>query len=153
MAAGESLFIIVMCLDCIGMILGTFTLILYKYLQILKRSPGSLIFMQLLILTLLLLEDLIYYIATYQDSPYTFLTMFFYIYSNIAVVNYAICTAFEVLLRIRKSPMGKNYKGRVKLYHIFCNLIAAVYLTVLFMYKRNYAKEAALDFDAKSWAR
>jgi hypothetical protein len=153
MAEGDSLFIIVMCLECVGVILGTFTLILYKYLQILKRPPGSLIFMQLLILTLLLSSDIIYYITYFNSPPHTYITMFLYIYFNIAVVNYANCTAFEVLLRIRKSPMGKNYTSRVKVYHILCHLIAAVYLILLSLFNRDYTKEASLKFDAGKWAR
>lgn len=155
MAEGQSLFIIVMAFDGLGIILGTFTLILYKKLKILKKSPGSLIFMQLLILTLLQFEDLFYYSFPYNESTkaYTIYSIYFYIYGNITIVNYVICTSFEVLLRIRNSPMGKDYRKRAHLYHIFCNLIGVVYMTIVLNFKKDYSTDGSLEFEVDSWIR
>jgi hypothetical protein len=155
MTNSSSILVLLVFLEAIIVMLGSLTFYLYKKLEILHKAPGSLIFTELVLLFLIQIEDLVYLITfhTGLDESYNTYGIFAYLYGNMCCVLYEDCIAIEVLLRLKNSPMGKNYRRRVKLYHVICNLLAMVYVGVLFNYREDIYKHGTLvfEYDKAAW--
>ena len=155
MANTTLFFTLIVFIEVIIIMLGALTLYFYKKLEILYKPPGSLIFTELVLLFLIQIEDLVYLITfhTGLDESYNTYGIFAYLYGNMCCVLYEDCIAIEVLLRLKNSPMGKNYRRRVKLYHVICNLLAMVYVGVLFNYREDIYKHGTLvfEYDKAAW--
>jgi hypothetical protein len=155
MANTTLFFTLIVFIEVIIIMLGALTLYFYKKLEILYKPPGSLIFTELVLLFLLQIEDLVYFITfhTGLDESYNTYGIFIYLYGYMCCVLYEDCIAIEVLLRLKNSPMGKNYRRRVKLYHVICNLLAMVYVGVLFNYRQDIYKHGTLvfEYDKAAW--
>lgn len=153
MTLHNDLFVSLIVVDSIGILVCLLLLFLYLKLQILMKPPGSLIFMQILaILAIRIVEILLEIVFHRPNYPLEYtICVYIYIFSLVTVVNYAICISLEVIRRVRNSPMGKNYRKRVRFYHVYCNLTSLLHVLMLAIYLGNDESMGSMKFDARNW--
>lgn len=153
MSESIGLFITLLVLDSTAILLSILLLILYFKLQVLMRPPGSLILMQILTMLVLRIDEVLFHFIDHDSSHYIYynFSSCLYIYALIVLVSYAISTSLEVIRRFRNSPMGKNYRKRAVLYHIFCHLTALIYTLIVINYSTESKYFQTISFDANKW--
>jgi hypothetical protein len=104
----------------IGLFLSILTLYAYYKLQVLKKPPGRLIFIQLIILLIMQLNDTFDLILSHIRNPNVDCkaTDYISIATHSSCSLYEVCIALEVLIRIKSAPMGQKYNVRRVFYHI-----------------------------------
>lgn len=114
------LIILASCIKSIPIGLNMLTLYAYYKLHILKKPPGELIFIQLLIFLILQVVTLVIFLQVNISGPIAKCGSTVYISSITltACILSEICISFEVFKRVRSAPMGQNYKYRRVLYYL-----------------------------------
>jgi hypothetical protein len=115
---------IIILASCIKSIpIGLNILVLYAYykLHILKKPPGELIFMQLIIFLIMQVNVFINLIQTIisGSSSNCISTDYIPTATYTACILYELCIAFEFFMRVRSAFVGQNYIFRRVLYHSF----------------------------------
>lgn len=104
----------------VSILLNLLTLYAYYKLHILKKPPGTLIFIQLIILLIKQVNLFIYIFVFALLEPILHCSINEYLarMAYAAAILYQICIAFELFMRVRSYPMGQNYFYRKVAYHI-----------------------------------
>jgi hypothetical protein len=130
---GAIWMIIIPCLfQTIPIGLNILTLYSYYKLHILKKPPGELILIQLIIFLIREVNATALFVQVNLSGPmakceFTFVTSSMTLAASLL---YEIWIAFEVFMRVRSAPMGQNYKHRRVLYHLI-SLLGALCLTLV----------------------
>lgn len=121
---GKTLYALAFLLDSVGLLLCIVALYSYYKLQILKKPPGNLIFIQLIFLFVAQVDEIVELILKYnelEDSDCRWTDLIRLTCYTIGSI-YEICIAFEILIRLKSSPMGQKYTRRQYIYHTLCLL-------------------------------
>lgn len=108
-------------LKTVSLAISGVALYCYRALQVLKKPPGQLIFMQQIFLVIMQVTEVtdLILIQTSITLPCMFLN--YILFSAYSVCSlYEVCIALEILIRLKYSPMGLNYYRRRTVYHIIC---------------------------------
>lgn len=137
-------------LKTIGLIMSILALYSYYKLQVLKKPPGRLIFIQLIFLFIMQLNEFIDLVLNHiQGSRFDCqVTDYISIAAYTVCSLYEVCIAFEVLIRIKTSPMGQNYTTRQAIYHFLCILGGSVLLIIAVLNNPSCNYEFVLNGDS-----
>lgn len=115
------IIILASCIKSIPICLNILVLYAYYKLHILKKPPGELIFIQLIIFLIMQVNVFINLIQTiiYGSSSNCISTDYIPTATYTACILYELCIAFEVFMRIRSAFMGQYYSFRRVFYHSF----------------------------------
>jgi hypothetical protein len=124
--------------------------VLYCYykIKILKKPPGKLIFIQLILLLIIETLQCIFALRLNLDQSASRADLLDWIIFSCVYLTfwlcylYETCLNFEIYIRIKNSPMGQHYKKREKLYHLIClsiTVFSAIVAYPLNQYSSSYS--------------